>query len=72
MGDGSKLGKDLDECIKYIYGASLFSVYHAGIRAIMLGPVSIRSIKDGNHGGTCIPCVNLKQVSATERKGKGG
>lgn len=36
----------------------------------MLGPVNIPSIRDGNHGVTCIPCVNLKQVSATETREK--
>lgn len=59
--DGSKLGKDLDKCIKSVYGASLFNVYHTGIQSIMLGPVSIHSIRDGNHGVICIPCVNLKR-----------
>lgn len=47
-------------------------LYHTGIQSVMLGPVSIHSMRDGNHGVTCIPCVNLKQVSATEGKGKGG
>lgn len=47
-------------------------LYHTGIQSVVLGPVRIHGTRDGNHGVTCIPCVNLKQVSATEGKGKGG
>lgn len=46
----SQLEKDLDKCIKYVCGGSLFTVYCTGIQSIMSGPVSVRSIRDGNHG----------------------
>lgn len=36
----------------------------------LLSPVSIPSIRGENRGVTGILCVNLKQVSATEGKGK--
>lgn len=64
--EGSKLEKDLDKCIKYVYGVSLFSVYHTGIEFIMSGSVSIHSITERNHGVTCVPCMSLEQLSATE------
>lgn len=56
-----------------IFMVRVFSpLYHTGIQSVVLGPVRIHGTRDGNHGVTCIPCVNLKQVSATEGKGKGG
>lgn len=47
----------------------VFSVFTT-LEFSVLSPVSIPSIRDGNHGVTGIPCVNLKQVSATEGKGE--
>lgn len=47
----------------------VFSVFTT-LEFSLLSPVSIPSIIDGSHGVTGIPCVNLKQVSATEGKGK--
>lgn len=49
----------------------VFSVFTT-LEFNLISPVSISSIRGGNHGVNCIPYVNLKQVSATEGKQKGG
>lgn len=47
----------------------MFSVFTT-LESSLLSPVSIPSIRDGSHGVSGILCVTLKQVSATEGKGK--